>query len=109
MQEIKHMDLFRYMYISSDAVASSAICLVCQRDAWRYLQIIGGSRHNEGGNYCWVCGQHYVSMISQMDEYRQMCPDKDRTRASETAMVTIPEAEKIVFHFPRIERHCCEE
>lgn len=72
MKEIEYMDLIMCPYISADWASQNAVCLCCRHKAWRYLLITSGSRHNQGGNYCWLCGKQFIHMINEMDEYKQM-------------------------------------
>ncbi|MGH2480487.1 MAG: hypothetical protein ACRDHW_12600 [Ktedonobacteraceae bacterium] len=71
MHEIEYLDLMKSRHMSVDRVSSSATCLCCQHIAWRYLLVNGGSRHNQGGNYCWSCGKKFIAMIGAMDEYQK--------------------------------------
>lgn len=72
MKDVEYMDLVMCPYISADWVPQSATCLGCHHKAWRHLLVTSGSRHNQGGNYCWLCGKKFVSMIGEMNEYKQV-------------------------------------
>lgn len=70
MPEIEYMDLVQYPYVSADLVSESATCVCCRHRAWRHLLVTSGSRHNLGGNFCWLCGRKFLSMLRGIDEYR---------------------------------------
>lgn len=51
--------------VSIETVPHGRICEWCSEPAKQQMTVLGGTRHNRSGIFCYSCGEHFSQVITE--------------------------------------------